>query len=148
MRRHATGAAAASASARTSFGPGRRGKPATRNASNAYPRSGTSCASTRSGDPAKVTLTPRARSASATASDGATWPAVPPAAIRHLSSRPFSTASDVKEDADRRELDDEARAAVGDERQRDSRQRREAEHGCEIDHRLPGDERDDPGRKP
>src|SRR4051794_2853200 len=93
----------------------------------------------RSGDPAKLTVTPRAVSASATASDGSTWPAVPPAAITHASPV-RSIARDVKEDADGGEHDDEARAAVGDERERDPRQRREAHHRREVDRRLAADE--------
>src|SRR5437868_9340651 len=130
MRSAANGAAAAKASARTSFHPGRRGNPATRKESNAKPASGTSRASTRSGDPANVTSTPRARSASATASDGATWPTVPPAAIRHFKTRaPSMTTGDVKEVPRRQEVDDEARAAIRDEGKRDSGQRRDAEDG-------------------
>ncbi len=42
------------------------------NGSNSYPASGTSCASSRSGDPAKVTRTPRVLRASATAIAGST----------------------------------------------------------------------------
>src|SRR5205823_13289193 len=98
-------------------------------------------ASTRSGDPAKLTAAPRARSASAIASAGRTCPAVPPAAIRHRSSRdPPMTTRDVKEDPDCEEVDNEARAAVGDERQRDPGQRRHTEHGGEVDHGLAADE--------
>src|SRR3954471_9712575 len=103
-----------------------------RKVSSAWPASGTSCASTRSGDPANVTWTPRRRSASATASDGATGPAAPPAAIRHLSCRPRSTAVDVKEDAHGQQVDHEAEAAVRDEGERDPGQRREAEHCREV----------------
>ncbi len=47
-------------------------KPETANVSSSKPASGTSRDSTRSGDPANVTATPRARSASATASAGRT----------------------------------------------------------------------------
>src|SRR5207302_2626335 len=109
---------------------------------------GTSRASARSGDPANVTLTPRALSASATASAGRTCPAVPPAAIRHLSSRCTCMATgDVKEDAHRRELHHETRPAVRDERKRDSGQRREAEDGGEIDHGLAADESGQPRRE-
>ena len=43
---------------------------------------------------------------------------------------------DVKEDPDPGERDDEARAAVGDERERDAGQRREPEDGGEVDRRL------------
>src|SRR5262249_42061064 len=144
MRRQVTGAAAARPTARTSFRPGRRGNPATGNASNSYPRSGTSRASTRSGDPANVTATPRSRSASATASDGATWPTVPPAAIRHRNCLCCSMATrDVKEDAYREERDNEARAAVRDEGQWNPGERRKTEHGGEVDRRLPADERGD-----
>src|SRR4029078_13361153 len=85
----------------------------------------TSRASARSGDPANVTRTPRATSASATASDGSTWPAVPPAAIRDLSSRRYGMSRAVKEDADRGQRHNEARASVGDEWKRDPGQRSE-----------------------
>src|SRR5687767_1100190 len=114
--------------------------------SSSNPASGTSLASTRSGDPANVTLTPRSRRAAATASDGRTCPAVPPAAISARNSLwgPL-IASDVKEDPDGREQYDEARAAVGDERQRDPGQRRDAQHGRKVDGRLAADERRDPG---
>src|SRR5512141_1691872 len=98
----------------------------------------------RSGDPANVTSTPRARSASATASDGATCPTVPPAAIRHRNGLCSCMATgDVKEDPDRQEGDDEAGAAVRDERQGNPGQRRESEHGREVDCRLPADQRGD-----
>src|SRR5437016_11997024 len=101
----------------------------------------------RSGAPAKVTCAPRRSSASATASDGATCPAVPPAAIRHRTFRLCCSmpAGDVKEDPHAQEPDNEARAAVGDERQRNPGQRRQAEDGGEVDHRLPADEPDDSG---
>ena len=59
------------------------------------------------------------------------------AARRSLHASP----RDVKEDADASERDDEARAAVGDERQRDPGQRREPEDGGEVDRRLAADER-------
>src|SRR5205823_13318791 len=138
----------ASRSARPSSGPGRRARPEILNVSSSYPAAGTSVASARSGDPANVTRTPRARSASATASAGRTCPAVPPAAIRHLSSRCTGMATgDVKEDAHRRELDDEARATVRDERQRDPGQGREPEDGGQVDHGLPADEGGEPGRE-
>ena len=52
--------------------PNLRGKPETTNVSSSNPASGTSRDSTRSGDPAKVTFTPRSRSASATARAGRT----------------------------------------------------------------------------
>src|SRR5918992_4552463 len=133
MAAQAAGAVPARASARTSASDGLRGKPETWNGSNSYPCCGTSSASTRSGDPAKVTRTPRSRRAAATASDGTTCPAVPPAAIRHASSGGGALIDrDVKEDADGREQDDKARAAVGDERQRNAGQGREAEHGGEV----------------
>ena len=73
----------------------------------------------------------------------------PPAAIRHRSCRCSAIATgDVKEDADRQERDDEARAAVRDERQRNPGQRREPEDGGEVDRRLPADERRDARREP
>src|SRR5437660_4191306 len=148
MRTHAAGAASALPAARTSAALGRRGRPETANASNSYPYSGTSRASTRSGDPAKVTRPPRCRSASATASAGATCPTVPPAAIRNRSCRSSAITGDVKEDADRTEHHHEARAAVGDERERDSGQRRNADRGGHVDRGLPTDERRDPGCEP
>src|SRR4051812_27726365 len=98
----------------------------------------------RSGDPANVTWTPRLRNSSATASASSTCPAVPPAAIRHLSCLSSATPRDVKEDADGNELDHEARPAVRDERQRNSRQRSEAEHRGEVDRRLAAHERRQP----
>src|SRR5437763_536450 len=102
----------------------------------------------RSGDAANVRWTPRAASASATASAGSTWPAVPPAAITHRSSTRCCTAGgDVKEDADGQERDDERRAAVGDERQGNPGQRREPEHRREIDHRLAAHERHEADRE-
>src|SRR5205823_10434884 len=133
----------ASSKAPRRAGDGRRGSPEMRNVSSWYPASGTSCASMRSGDPANVTCAPRRCSASATASDGATCPAVPPAAIRHRSCRPCSTAGDVKEDPDGEERHHEARAPVGDERQWDSGQRREPEDGGQVDGGLAADECDD-----
>src|SRR5918992_4871846 len=146
MAAQEAGAVPARASARTSASDGRRGKPETWNGSNSYPCCGTSSASTRSGDPANVTRTPRSRSAAATASDGTTWPAVPPAAIRHASSGGGALIDrDVKEDADAREQDDEARAAVRDEREGDAGQRREPEHGGQVHGRLPAHERGDAG---
>src|SRR5206468_3776775 len=142
MRRQANGARPASTSERTRAMPGRRGNPEMRKVSSSNPASGTSLASTRSGDPANVTVTPRPRSASATASDGSTWPAVPPAAIRHASLLGDDPVihRDVKEDPDRAEEAGEARASVGDERQRDAGQRREPENGREVDRGLAADE--------
>jgi hypothetical protein len=55
---------------------------------------------------------------------------------------------DVKEHPDAAEHHQQRRAAVGDERQRDARERREPEHGREVDCRLPADERRDPRREP
>src|SRR6478609_4527108 len=109
-----------------------------RKASNSNPASGTSRASIRSGEPAKLTLTPRARSASATASDGRTWPAVPPAAITHriCDCEPV-TATDVKEDADGGEDHDDAGASIRHQGQRDSGQRCEPDDGGEIQRSLP-----------
>ena len=69
---HANGARIACQAARRSPRPIRRGKPETANVSSSKPASGTSCDSTRPRDPANVTVTPRARSASATASAGRT----------------------------------------------------------------------------
>src|SRR5581483_9116189 len=114
MRAQARGARPASSTARACAGPGRRGRPLILNGSNSNPASGTTRASMRPGEPAKLTLTPRARSACATASDGITWPAVPPAAITHLSPDSDAiAASDVKEHAHGREQHDEAGPSVG-----------------------------------
>jgi hypothetical protein len=55
---------------------------------------------------------------------------------------------DVKEDAHRSERYDEARPAVGHEGKRDPGQRREPEHGRQVDQRLPHDERGEAGREP
>src|SRR5688572_16108787 len=145
MARQANGAAAACAAALTGPIPRRRGKPLTSNGSNGYPASATSRASTRSGDPANVTSTPRPRSASAIASAGSTWPAVPPAAIRHRSELSSSTGSDVKEDPDASEHHHEAGAPCGDEGERNSGQRRDSEDGGEVDGRLAADERRERG---
>ena len=135
-------------SERTRSAPGFRAIPEILNVSNSKPAAGTSRASARSGDPAKVTRTPRRRNASPTASAGVTCPAVPPAAIRQASCSFGSTiATDVKEDADGGERDHEARATIGDERERDARQRREPEDGGEVDCGLGADERDDSGRE-
>ena len=125
---------------------------ARRRAAAAAPRSGTG--RTRSPPPGRAAprcgqasrrssrCTPRARSASATASDGITWPAVPPAAITHRSSDLDAiAASDVKEDADRREHDDEAGASIGHQGQRDSGQRRDPDDGREVERRLAADQR-------
>src|SRR5215211_1486882 len=148
MPTHAKGARTARTSARTNASPGRRGRPFTRKASNSYPAAGTRRASIRSGDPAKLTLTPRAVSASATAIAGRTCPAVPPAAMRHLSDCfDRMVLRDVKEDADGGERDDQARAAVRDERKRNARQRRDAHHRTEVDGRLTADERGEAGRE-
>src|SRR5919197_2190946 len=132
MARQAAGARPARTSAFSKAGLRRRGNPEIGKVSSVNPASGTSRASTRSGDPANVTLAPRARSSSATASAGRTCPDVPPAAIRHRSSpRSRMATGDVKEDAHRGELDDEAGAAVRDERERNPGERREPEDGGE-----------------
>src|SRR5258708_3477458 len=147
MARQAAGAEPARRSARASAGLGERGKPRTRKVSSSYPASGTSCASTRSGDPANVTNTPRAVNASATASADSTCPAVPPAAITHRSCLGVATMSDVKEDSHRGEEDDEARASVREERKRNSGQRGGTHDGCDVERSLPADERSEPRRE-
>src|SRR5918996_133061 len=143
--RRARGARAARTSARSRASPGRRGKPETEKVSSSKPASGTSRDSTRSGDPANVTVAPRSRSASATARAGRTCPAVPPAAIRHTGPDDLSIDGDVKEYPDPGEQHDEARPAVGDERQRDPGERSDAEDGRQVDRRLAADERREPG---
>ena len=70
IARQANGAFPARQSARRSATDGFRGKPLIANVSSSKPASGTSRDSTRSGLPANVTVAPRARSASPTASAG------------------------------------------------------------------------------
>src|SRR5438067_6859713 len=94
----------------------------------------------RSGEPANVTSTPRRWSASATASAGATCPTVPPASMRHRSCCSSAITSDVKEDADGTEHHDEARASIGEERERDSGQRGGPDDSRDVDGGLPADE--------
>src|SRR3990170_4851687 len=125
MRRHANGACTACTAARSNLNPARRGKPETAKVSSSNPASGTSCDSTGPGDPAKVTVTPRSRRASATASAGRTCPAVPPAAIRHTGFDDSLIHGDVKENAHPGEEHDEAGTAVGDERERNAGERRD-----------------------
>ncbi len=114
------------------------------------PAAGTSVASIRSGEPAKLTLAPRALNASATASAGRTCPAVPPAAITHLIllAGCCIVDRDVKEDADGGEAGDEARATVADERERDAGERRDAQDGAEVDGGLAAHEGRQAGREP
>src|SRR4051812_5474447 len=146
MRRQANGARTAVQSARSRPSPIRRGKPETANASNAKPASGTRRASILPGVPAKVTSAPRACSASAIASAGTTCPAVPPAAMRHRTPLALGSTmhGDVKENAHAREREQQVGAAVGDERERDSGQRRDAQDSREIDDGLPADQRREP----
>src|ERR671923_382248 len=144
MRAQDTGAAAARPSARASRGPGRRGKPSTRKRSTSNP------AEARRGESrldANRTAAPRALRASAIASAGRTCPAVPPAAMRHLSCCCAMARGDVKEDSDGGEADDEARAPVGHERKRDSGQRGEPHHSAHVHGRLSTHERRDPRRE-
>src|SRR4051812_42120816 len=58
------------------------------------------------------------------------------------------TTGDVKEDSDRQEADHEARAAVGDEWERNPGQRGEPDDGGEVDRSLPRDEGRDAGGEP
>jgi hypothetical protein len=58
------------------------------------------------------------------------------------------TTGDVKEDPDREERDDEARAPVGDEWERNPGQGGEPEHRGEVDRGLTRDERRDPCGEP
>src|SRR5581483_1362193 len=73
---------------------------------------------------------------------------VPPAAIRNRSCRSPAITSDVKEDPDCTEHHHEARAAVRDERKRDSGQGSDAENRREVDRRLPADQGRDPRGEP
>src|SRR5436189_3173766 len=94
-----------------------------------------------------ATCAPSAHSASATASAGTTWPAVPPAAItifgavtdRAKPSCPW--LRDVQQQADRRQHDAEVRGGVGDERQRDARQRRQPQYDEDVEQALAKDQR-------
>src|SRR4051794_31673986 len=144
------GARSAIQSARRSPTPIRRGNPETAKASNGKPASGTRRASILPGVPAKVTSAPRACSASAIARAGTTCPAVPPAAIRHRTPLALRSTmhGDVKENAHAREREQQVGAAVGDERKRNSGQRRDAEDGREVDDGLAADERREAGREP
>jgi hypothetical protein len=56
--------------------------------------------------------------------------------------------SDVKEDSDSGEQHHEARAAVGEERERDSGQRGDAHDGRDVDRRLAADQDSEPGCEP
>ena len=53
--------------------------------------------------------------------------------------------SDVKENPDAGEEDDEARAAVREERERDAGERRASHHGEDVHRGLPADEHREPG---
>ena len=83
--------------------------PETWNVSSSKPASGTSRDSTRSGEPANVTVTPRARSASA---DRERRPDVPGCSAGRDHAHELASDAvidrDVKEDADPGEQDDEA----------------------------------------
>ena len=141
---HARGARPASSRERRRASGGLRGKPETRNVSNSYPASGTSRASTRSGDPANVTLTPRSQSCRDRERRQRR---------ARLFRRPRSGTATLWASAHRTamlrriptdgSIDHEARAPVGDERERNPGQRGDAEHGGEVDGRLAADERGD-----
>ena len=92
--------------------PGPPRQPETRKASNSKPASGTSRASTRSGDPANVTRTPRRPQLLRDCERGQHVPGRPPGCDQAPERLLRSIGRDVKEDADRRERDDEARPAV------------------------------------
>src|SRR5688572_261142 len=130
--------------------------PSTLSVSSAYPALGTSSASARS-PPTKLTSAPSARSASATAIAGTTWPAVPPAAITILGGPApgvlvtartpgdgarvrRAPAGDVEQQAHRAQQHDQRGRARGDERQRNPRQRGEAEHGVDVEQGLAQDQ--------
>src|SRR4249919_2341296 len=97
----------------------------------------------------KPTSAPRARSASATASAGITWPPVPPAAITTLTGRgdgepaglSLGSASDVDKESRAGEEDDQAAAAEGHERQRHAGDGQHADHSADVDGRLHDHER-------
>src|ERR1700750_366849 len=94
-----------------------------------------------------ATCAPSARSASATASAGTTWPAVPPAPItifgavtdRAKPSCPWLRA--VQQQTDRCEQYAEVRRGVGDERQRHARQRRQPQYDEDVEQSLAKDQR-------
>ena len=94
--------------------------------------------------------TPRARSASATASAGSDVPdrSAGRDQAPKLSALPPSPRAMLRRMPTDGERYHQARAAVGDERERDSGQRREPDHGREVDRRLPADERGDARREP
>src|SRR5436190_17834511 len=92
MRTHRAGARPARPSPRANAGDGFLGRPETGKVWSAYPAAGTSRASIRSAVPANATDAPLAVSSAATASDGTTWPAVPPAAISTVVRRSGSRA--------------------------------------------------------
>src|SRR5687768_3721598 len=119
-----------------------------------YPASGTSCASARSRVPRKLTSAPSARSASATAIAGTTWPAVPPAAITtrgmpalHRAQVRRSAGGDVEQQPHRTQQHDQRRRSRRDERERDAGERREAEDGVDVEQRLAQDEAGESARE-
>src|SRR4051794_30222366 len=144
----------ARATARAAFSGFERLIPSTLRESSSYPAWGTSSASARS-PPTKLTSAPSARSASATAIAGTTWPAVPPAAItirggsltrvlRPLGNRAEmrgAAGRDVQQQPHAGEQHDQRRGAGRDERQRHAGEWREAEHGIDVEQGLAQDQR-------
>src|SRR3954471_24841684 len=153
IRPAARTAPAARTTARAALSGFEREMPSTRIGSNGYPAAGTSSASARS-PPAKTTSAPSARSASAMAIAGTTWPAVPPAAMTILGGAlTFGLRSrdgvermgvaarrDVQQQPHRAQEDDQGRRAARDERQRHAGQRRETEHGVDVEQGLAQDQ--------
>src|SRR5947209_10759308 len=150
-RAEARAASAAAVAARRGL---RRSSPATRRRWSGYPAAGTSSASARS-PPANSTSAPLARSASATASAGTTWPAVPPAAIStrgaligtaaavdrpqrraHALARVRRIRRDREQETHRAEQHHQVRVAVRHERERHAGERRHAHDREEVERRL------------
>src|SRR4051794_10647108 len=148
----------ARATARAAFSGFERLIPSTLSVSSSYPACGTSSASARS-PPTKLTSAPSARSASATAIAGTTWPAVPPAAITIRGGSLTgvlraicdgyevrgAAGGHVQQQPHRAEQHDQRRRAGGDERKRHAGQWREAEHGVDVEQGLAKDQRGDAG---
>src|SRR5438132_2909720 len=93
-----------------------------------------------------------AASASATASSGLTWPAVPPPTSRTLHRRavvraPDRLPSNVQQDTDGHESDADRRPAVRDERERDAGVRDQCRDDRHVHPRLEHEPYGDPGRE-
>src|SRR5438270_4731450 len=100
-----------------------------------------------------ATCAPSAHSASATASAGTTWPAVPPApitifgAVTNRAKPSCPWLRDIEQQTDRGEHDAQVRRGVGDERQRDARQGRQPQYDEDVEQALAKDQRGQSGGK-